>query len=30
MALNELQTVFYVVEDGTAAVTLNRPEKMNA
>jgi len=30
MALNQLQSVLYVVEDGIATVTLNRPEKMNA
>ena len=30
MALNELQTVHYVVEEGIATVTLNRPDKMNA
>ncbi len=29
MPLNDLQTVQYMVDDGIATLTLNRPEKMN-
>ncbi len=30
MALPELQTLLYRVDDGIATVTLNRPDKLNA
>ena len=30
MALDDLQTLHYRIDDGVATITLNRPEKMNA